>query len=53
MTPIFYTVPHFYNFKPNFDFIGVSESQNNCVENEFLKLTITLLVHLQFHNEST
>ena len=53
MTPRFYIDHHFKNFQPIFDFRGVSESQNDCEENELLKLTITLLVNLQFDDESS
>ena len=56
MTPRFYIDHHFKNFQPIFDFRGVSESQNDCEENELLKLAITLLVHLNFklsHPKST
>ena len=52
MTPRFYIDHHFKNFQPIFDFRGVSESQNDCEENELLKLTITSLVNLQFNDES-
>ena len=53
MVPRFYIVHQFYNFQPIKDVRGVSESQNDWEENELLKLKITLLAHLQFHDESS